>query len=40
VNIADAVVLLAHLFVGGVDPAAPYPHPGPDPTSDGLPACP
>jgi len=35
-NIADPVHCLAHLFGGGVDPSAPFPSCGEDPTVDGL----
>lgn len=36
VDIADAVYVLLHLFLGGPPPFAPYPQCGVDVTADGL----
>jgi len=35
-DITDAIRVLAHLFLGGPPPPAPYPEPGLDPTADGM----
>jgi hypothetical protein len=35
-DIGDAIAILAYLFVQGAMPLAPFPVPGPDPTSDAL----
>jgi hypothetical protein len=35
-NLTDAVVILRYLFASGMEPATPFPEPGPDPMLDGL----
>jgi hypothetical protein len=39
VDIADPILLLSFLFLGGLAPAVPFPNLGLDPTEDGLGDC-